>query len=117
MPRFHSLLTSSAAPTAPPPDPAAGPAVAVRDLTWSYKSGGAPTLRNLSFELQRGVRCLLVGANGAAHRISRRRERIVIHLEHVEGDLGMPITGGAPVRPSTTQVTTGGIVRMRVPRT
>jgi len=63
MPRFHQLLAASAA--AGPRVDATGPAIAVRDLTWSYKPGGAPTLRNLSFELQHGVRCLLVGANGA----------------------------------------------------
>merc|ERR1719486_381142 len=62
MPRFHQLLAGS--PAAGAPCPSTGKAVCVRDLTWSYKPGGTPTLRNLSFELARGVRCLLV-ANGA----------------------------------------------------
>lgn len=38
-------------------------AVDVQDLNFSY--GGPPILQNLNFQLERGQRCLLVGANGA----------------------------------------------------
>jgi len=63
-------------PTAPKaviPENAA-PAISVRNLTWAYSSiASHPTvqikkrdvLRNLSFDLPRGSRCLLVGANGS----------------------------------------------------
>jgi len=45
----------------------AGPAVKVTDFSWKYSSSKArnPQLQNLSFEIPRGARCLLVGANGA----------------------------------------------------
>jgi ABC-type multidrug transport system fused ATPase/permease subunit len=50
-----------------PPADAAGkpPAVKVTNLTWRYKPGQPAQLDNLSFEVPRGARCLLVGANGA----------------------------------------------------
>jgi len=64
MPRYHQLLTPSPV-TGPAPVPDPSPAISVRDLTWNYRGSGATALRNVSFELPRGARCLLVGANGA----------------------------------------------------
>jgi CCR4-NOT complex subunit CAF16 len=43
----------------------AAPAIAVRELTFSYPGATAPVLRQLSFSLAAGARCLLLGANGA----------------------------------------------------
>jgi len=69
-PDFAALLTTPK-PEAVfvPPASAAGlpPAVALRNFSWTYSSSKArtPQLQNLSFELPRGARCLLVGANGA----------------------------------------------------
>lgn len=61
--RFEAMLApSSDAPVAPPA--AAGAAVSVKNLTWGYP-GSAPALKNLSLELKRGERYLLIGANGA----------------------------------------------------
>jgi CCR4-NOT complex subunit CAF16 len=42
-----------------------GPAVVVRNLTWGYTSAAKVALPNLSFDIPRGCRCILVGANGA----------------------------------------------------
>src|SRR5438552_16825889 len=39
-------------------------AVEVHELTFAYE-GGPPVLRKLSLTLQRGWRCLLLGANGS----------------------------------------------------
>ncbi|KAH3757744.1 abc transporter family protein [Pelomyxa schiedti] len=39
--------------------------VVVRGLTFSYSGGSTPVLRDVSFELPFGSRCLLVGRNGA----------------------------------------------------
>ena len=68
-PAFAKLLQ---APTAPPagaaPPAAASPAIAVNGLSWSYRGGGGGgknALRDVNFELPKGARCLLVGANGA----------------------------------------------------
>jgi CCR4-NOT complex subunit CAF16 len=67
-PDFAALLTEPPTGAAfTPPADAAGkpPAVKVTNLTWRYKPGQPAQLDNLSFEVPRGARCLLVGANGA----------------------------------------------------
>mmetsp|Transcript_62343 Transcript_62343/g.103685 ORF Transcript_62343/g.103685 Transcript_62343/m.103685 type:complete len:627 (+) Transcript_62343:42-1922(+) len=63
MPRFANMTASL--PTSTTPTLPAGPAVAVRDLSWQYGGSAGHSLRSVNFELSRGVRCLLVGANGA----------------------------------------------------
>ena len=57
-------MTAAAAGAAAPP---AGVCVEVKNLTWSYPGARAttPQLDDVSFDLPRGARCLLVGANGA----------------------------------------------------
>jgi CCR4-NOT complex subunit CAF16 len=40
------------------------PAIVTRELTFAY-AGGPPVLKQLSLEIPRGSRCLLLGANGA----------------------------------------------------
>jgi ATP-binding cassette, subfamily B, multidrug efflux pump len=42
-----------------------GPAVAFRDVTFSYKEGGAPVLKHVSFAVARGETVAVVGATGA----------------------------------------------------
>jgi len=67
-PDFAALLSTPKADTmwAPPAAVAGlGPAVRLSGFSWSYSSSKAPQLQNLSFEVPRGARCLLVGANGA----------------------------------------------------
>jgi len=64
MPRYQQLLTPTPLP-ASPPVVGLGPAIAVRELSWNYRGSSVTALKNISFELPRGVRCLLVGANGA----------------------------------------------------
>ena len=59
-----AAMTAAAAGAAAPP---AGVCVEVKNLTWSYPGARAttPQLDDVSFDLPRGARCLLVGANGA----------------------------------------------------
>jgi CCR4-NOT complex subunit CAF16 len=49
----------------PAATPAFSAAFTIEDLTFAYAPDEPPVLRRLSFALPRGVRCLLVGANGA----------------------------------------------------
>jgi len=39
-------------------------AIDCKDLTFSHNTGLPPVLEHVTLELQRGDRCLLVGANG-----------------------------------------------------
>ena len=68
-PDFAKLLTTPAPMTAfSPPACVAGlpPAVSLRDFSWTYSGAKrANQLQNLTFDVPRGARCLLVGANGA----------------------------------------------------
>ena len=67
-PDFAALLTTppTGAVFVPPPgNEGKAPAVKVTDFTWRYKPHMPPQLDNVSFEVPRGARCLLVGANGA----------------------------------------------------
>jgi len=67
-PDFAALLTEPPRGAAFTPLPNAAelpPAIKVTDFTWRYKAGQRAQLDNVSFEVPRGARCLLVGANGA----------------------------------------------------
>ena len=68
-PDFAALLSSMPKPEEAFNPPAAvaalGPAIRLTDFSWSYSTSSPAQLKNLSFELPRGARCLLVGANGA----------------------------------------------------
>ena len=70
-PDFAKILTDpkpNPGAWTPPPaaDVAKGPAVQLSGFSWAYGGNGkAPQLRELTFEIPRGARCLLVGANGA----------------------------------------------------
>jgi len=63
MPRYSSLLSSTPQPSPAPPDAAV--AISVRNLSWGYGGASRAALHDMSFELSRGWRVLLVGANGA----------------------------------------------------
>jgi CCR4-NOT complex subunit CAF16 len=39
-------------------------AIDCQNLTFAWKDGIDPVLENINLELQRGDRCLLIGANG-----------------------------------------------------
>jgi len=67
MPAYAALLSvtplasSTPVPAATPKDAA----ITVNHLSWQYPNGKGAALNNVSFELARGWRVLLVGANGA----------------------------------------------------
>lgn len=42
-----------------------GPIIEVKNLTYSYAAGLPPVLKDMTFSIQSGSRCLVVGANGA----------------------------------------------------
>ena len=62
-PAFRTILQSPpvGVPTPPPP----GDAISVAGLNWGYSGSSRQQLRDVTFSLPRGARCLLVGANGA----------------------------------------------------
>jgi len=66
-PDFAKLLTLAVPAAFTPPSDAAGkpPAVKVSNFTWRYKNSKAAQLDDVSFEIPRGARCMLIGANGA----------------------------------------------------
>ena len=68
-PDFAKLLTTPKAEAAFSPPASVhglGPAVSLRDFSWTYSGAKkANQLQNLTFDVPRGARCLLVGANGA----------------------------------------------------
>lgn len=41
-------------------------AIDCQSLTYSWKEGDDPVLENVNLELQKGDRCLLLGANGGS---------------------------------------------------
>jgi len=50
---------------APPPPADAPPAVNISNLRWGYSGAGGAAISGLDLKVERGTRCLLVGANGA----------------------------------------------------
>jgi CCR4-NOT complex subunit CAF16 len=90
-------------------------ALEVAGLTFAYP-GGAPVLRDLSFTLPAGARCLLLGANGVgkstllrllagrhmiAPEIIRVLGRAAFHDTSLAGDVGF-LGGGFPFRQDVT---------------
>ena len=65
-PEFLSMISSRGdMPSAPPVQSDAPPAVAISQLHWGYPGARGTALNGVDLRIERGTRCLLVGANGA----------------------------------------------------
>lgn len=65
--------------------------VAIRGLTFSYRSGGGPVLRELDLDLPAGARCLLIGSNGSGKTTLLR----LIAGQRMEADRAIRVLGRA----------------------
>jgi CCR4-NOT complex subunit CAF16 len=66
-PAFNSILNAPPVPTWRSTAAVSGAAISVNQLSWGYPGArnGALQLKEVSFDIPRGTRCILVGANGA----------------------------------------------------